>query len=125
MTRTLRTKAVAIVVGLFLALSMSSVAQAVDAYPPGVTPVKCGVKVVRHKTHLYVNMGPNQPGARYYTFQIDVKVGKRWYRSLKHYKTFGVAETRMVNVPKGTYRIHCEAKYGFKAANSRTVYVRH
>ncbi len=123
MRTSFRTKAAAAVIGagVLLSVSLPTTAQAVDAYPPGVTPVSCKVKVVSGGDRLFINMGPNQPGSRYYTFRIDVKRSGLWYRSLKYWKTEGRYETRTLNLPKGTYRVHCYGKYGFKTANSRTV----
>ncbi len=126
MVLSLRTKIITIGVGLLLTFSLSGPATAVDAYPPGVTPVKCNVKAVKRATQIRVRVRPNQPATRYYTFKIDVRVGKKWYRSLNTYRTYWTngRQVRTVNVPRGIYRIRCNAKYGFTPAISRTVTIR-
>ena len=49
-------------VGLVMVAAVPGAAQAVDAYPPGVTPVSCSAKAVSSASKIKVNMGPNQPG---------------------------------------------------------------
>ena len=98
---------------------------AADAYPPGVTPVQCLVSTNSSKSQLKVNVNPNQQGKRYYTFRIEKLRGTTWVRySKKSYKTQGKKETRTVNVPKGTYRVQCNAKYGYIAATSASVVIK-
>ncbi|HYO17046.1 MAG TPA: hypothetical protein VES02_00060 [Dermatophilaceae bacterium] len=110
---------------IMLIAAVPGVAQAKDAYPPGVTPVSCKVSAVSNASKIKVNMGPNQPGNRYYTFRIDVRrEGGGWLRYLKTFKTQGKAETRTVNVPSGTYRVRCNGKFGFVSATSNTVNIR-
>jgi hypothetical protein len=123
MIANLRTKAAVLAVasGVLLAVSLPTTAQAVDAYPPGVRPVSCKVKVVQGGNALRVNMGPNQPGSRYYTFRVDVKRGGLWYRTVRAFKTQGTSETRTLDLPRGTYRARCNGKFGFTSATSRTV----
>jgi hypothetical protein len=88
---------------------------ATPSTPPG-KPVSCKVKTTNNASKIYVNMGPNQPGNRYYTFRLDVKRGGEWFRYLNSYKTKGKGETRTVNVPKGTYQVKCYGKYGYTDA---------
>ncbi len=121
MTPTFRHKIVAVATGVLVAMSMTGVAQAVDAYPPGIKPVKCKIKTIKNDKKLKINMGPNQPGSRYYTFKIDIKKHGKWYRYLHNYKTQGTKETKVVNFPKGKYRAHCNGKFGYTSANSATV----
>ena len=118
-----RRRVAAVGVGLSFALVVPTAAQA-DSYPPVTKPVSCSAKAVSGASKIYVNMGPNLRGSRYYNFRIDILRGGEWFRYLKWYRTKGKGETRTVNMPKGTYRIHCYGKYGRSDNNSRTVYLR-
>jgi hypothetical protein len=118
------TKFAAVGVGLVMVAAVPGAAQAVDAYPPGVTPLSCSAKAVSSSSKIKVNVGPNQPGSRYYKIRLDVKRSGQWFRYLKTYKTQGSSETRTINVPKGTYRAKCYGKYGFTDATSNTVKIK-
>lgn len=119
-----RTKAAAVGVAVVMAIPVATTATAVDAYPPGSESVKCNAKAVKSKSKIKVNMGPNQPGKRYYVFRIDVKRNGEWFRYLKKYKTKGTKETRTVNVPKGKYRAKCYGKFGFNGSKSGVVKIK-
>ena len=119
-----RTKAAAVGVAVVMAMPVATTATAVDAYPPGSKSVSCKATTNANKSVLKVNMGPNQPGKRYYEFRIDVKRNGKWFRYLNTYKTQGKKETRTVNVPKGKYRVKCFGKFGFTSANSKVVKIR-
>ena len=106
---------------VLLAASAPGAAQAVDGYPPGVKPVFCEAYVNASLSKITLNMGPNQPGSRYYRFRIDVKRGSKWVRYKTYYRTKGVDERRTVNLRKGTYRARCYGKYGFTDTTSNTV----
>ncbi len=125
MISSFRTKLAAAGIGLGLVLSLSGVTQATaapgDAYPPGVTPVTCKIKKLNGAGKVKINMGPNQPGDRFYSFKMDVKKRGEWYRYLKKYNTEGPKETKKLTLPKGKYRAHCIGKYGYTTANSKTV----
>lgn len=123
MTVSLRTKAAAALAGasVVLAVTLPTTALAVDAYPPGVTPVSCKIKTIDGGNKLKVNVGPNQPGDRSYRIKIDVKRNGKWYRSLEEWQSVGTKETKVINRIKGTYRAHCFGNYGFKSANSTSV----
>ncbi len=124
MTQSFRNKAIAVGTGVLLTLSLSGVtATADEAYPPGVTPVKCKIKTIKHKSKLKINVNPNQ-GSGFYKFKIDKKIDGKWYRYLHNYKTEGSKETKVVNVKKGKYRAHCIGKYGYTTANSKTVKIK-
>lgn len=88
---------------------------ATPSTPPG-KPVSCKVKTTNNASKIYVNMGPNLSGSKYYTFRLDVLRSGEWFRYLNSYKTKGSKETRTVNVPKGTYKVKCYGKYGYTDA---------
>jgi hypothetical protein len=69
-------------------------------------------------------MGPDLEGSLFYTFSIEAKVNGLWTPILTTFETQSKKETRTVDVPKGTYRVHCDGKYGRTAATSRTVKVK-
>jgi hypothetical protein len=117
----LRSAIAATGVGIFLVASVPATAQAVDNYPPGSKAVSCKVSTNANRSVLKVNMGPNQPGNRFYTFQIERKKNRVWSAYRGVYKTKGSKELRTVNVPKGTYRVQCFGSFGFADKTSKTI----
>ena len=90
--------------------------------PPVVQPsptVK--VKAVSGRSKLKVDVNPNK-GRKYWTFQVQRKKadGKTW-KPLKTYKTYGSAEKRTINLPKGTYRVFVNPKFGYQGATSAEI----
>jgi hypothetical protein len=75
-----------------------------------ITPITCNAKAVSRASKIQVNIDPDLAGAGYYTFRIDKRTKGKWNRALKIYRTQGGAETRTVNVKRGTYRIKCYGK---------------
>ena len=118
------TKAAAASIAVMMTIPVATTATAVDAYPPGSKKVSCSAKANKAKSKIKVNMGPNQPGKRYYVFRIDVKRNGQWFRYLNKYQTQGTNETRTVNVPKGKYRVKCYGKFGFDGASSGVVNIK-
>lgn len=98
--------------------------------PPRPTPppekprpkVSVSAKAVSKGSKLKVDVNPNK-GSGYWTFQVQKKVGSRWV-GVQSYKTKGSKETRTVNLPKGTYRVVVNGKYGYASNKSASVYLR-
>ena len=85
--------------------------------PPGQI-VSCAVKTVKNASRIKVNMGPNQPGNRYYTFRIEVLQPEdldTWFRQLqKIVQDPGHQERRAPSTcPRASTRSKCYGKYGF------------
>ena len=90
--------------------------------PPVVLPsptVK--VKAVSGRSKLKVDVNPNM-GRKYWTFQVQRKNadGTTW-KPLKTYKTYGSAEKRTINLPKGTYKVFVNPKFGYQGATSAEI----
>lgn len=117
-----RTRAAAIGVGAVLVMSVPGVANAAapsvaptgasivaadPVYPPVLQQVSCKASAVKSRTRIRINMGPNLPGDQYYIFRLEKRTSDGWVRYLKKHRTQGRAETRTVNVPKGTWRAKC------------------
>lgn len=104
----------------------TQIAAPVAPTPPKPAPVKAkpkatvAVKPVSKASKLYVNVNPNK-GSGYWTFQVQVKQKNGTWRALKTYKTQGKSETRTINLPKGTYRVVVQPKYGYAGATSSAV----
>jgi hypothetical protein len=84
--------------------------------PPLPSP-KVSAKAVRGSSKLFVNVNPNK-GRKYWTFQVQRKNADGTWKPLKTYRTQGSKETRTVNLPKGTYRVWVNPKFGYQGAFS-------
>ncbi len=76
-------------------------------------------KAVSKKGKLKVDVNPNK-GKGYWTFTVEKKAGSKWVPQ-KTYRTEGSKETKTVNLPKGTYRVKVNAKYGYASTYSAPV----
>jgi hypothetical protein len=87
--------------------------------PPVVTQPTARVKVkaVSARSKLKVDVNPNM-GSKYWTFQVQRKIADGTWKALKTYRTYGSAETRTVNLRKGTYRVWVNPKFGHLGAMS-------
>ena len=79
------------------------------------------VKAVSSRSKLKVDVNPNM-GRKYWTFQVQRKNadGTTW-KPLKTYKTYGSAEKRTINLPKGTYKVFVNPKFGYQGATSAEI----
>jgi hypothetical protein len=92
------------------------------------TPVRLTRKTARvhlgtdpAQTRLRVNIDPNK-GAGYWTFRVQRQRADGTWRTLRPtYTTYGRAETRTLNLRKGTYRVKVQAKYGYRGTTSGAV----
>jgi hypothetical protein len=75
------------------------------------------VKAVSGRSKLKVDVNPNM-GRKYWTFQVQRKNTDGTWKALKTYRTIGSAEKRTVNLPKGTYRVFVNPKFGYQGATS-------
>jgi hypothetical protein len=107
-------------VGTGTCAGSSSAVQMVPT-PPVVQPsptVK--VKAVSGRSKLKVDVNPNM-GRKYWTFQVQRKNADGTWKPLKTYKTYGSAEKRTVNLPKGTYKVFVNPKFGYQGATSAEI----
>jgi hypothetical protein len=89
--------------------------------PPVVLPsptVK--VKAVSGRSKLKVDVNPNM-GRKYWTFQVQRKKADGSWKPLKTYRTLGSAEKRTINLPKGTYKVFVNPKFGYQGATSAEI----
>ena len=92
--------------------------------PPRPAPVrKPAVRVsarpVSHARKLAVDVDPDK-GRGFWTFTVQKRTKGAW-SSIGSYRTHGQRETRVINLPKGSYRVVVSAKYGYRAAASTVV----
>lgn len=95
------------------------------AAPPAVSLPSPTVKVksVSGRSKLKVDVNPNM-GSKYWTFQVQRKNADATWKALKTYRTLGRAETRTINLPKGTYRVLVNPKFGYSGATSAEITLR-
>ena len=60
----------------------------------------------------------SEQGRGYWTFQVQKRRANGTWRGLSSYRTHGSRETRLLNLPKGTYRVWVRPKYGYSGAMS-------
>jgi hypothetical protein len=88
--------------------------------PDGQTPT-VKVRAVHNKGALLVDVDPNL-GAGSYRFQIQVrKSDGSWATLSRVYRTQGANETRLVDLPRGVYRVMAQPKSGSGAGYSSAV----
>jgi hypothetical protein len=80
-------------------------------------------KATSGKSKLRVDVNPNK-GKGYWTFQVQRQQADGSWKPLKTYKTQGSKETRTINLPKGTYQVVVNAKYGYQGTTSAPVYLK-
>lgn len=99
--------------------SASSAPSAAVTPPPAKVAV--AVKVVDSGGSLYVDVNPDE-GSGYWTFKVQ-KLGSAgsWATLSTNFQTYGAAETRTLNLAKGTYRVVVAAKYGYLGNTSAAV----
>lgn len=103
------------------------VTQPPAAQPPAATPAPASsvaVKAVRNGNKLRVDVNPNK-GKGYWKFSV-YKLGTdgvTWVKG-KTYRTQGKAETRTLNLKKGSYKVVVAAKYRLGASESTVVALR-
>jgi hypothetical protein len=90
--------------------------------PPVFTPPTARVKVkaVSGRSKLKVDVNPNM-GGKYWTFQVQRRMGDGTWKALKTYKTLGSTEKRTVNLPKGTYQVWVNPKFNHQGVMSTPI----
>jgi hypothetical protein len=89
--------------------------------PPVVQPAPTvKVKAVSGRSKLKVDVNPNM-GRKYWTFQVQRKKADGSWKPLKTYRTLGSAEKRTINLPKGTYKVFVNPKFGYQGATSAEI----
>lgn len=82
------------------------------------------VKAVSHRSKLHLNVNPNL-GKDCWRFKIQKQRSDGSWRTLKKtYKTKGSAETRTINLKKGTYRVWVKAQHGYAGVKSAKVHLK-
>lgn len=83
--------------------------------------VRATVAAVSRRDRLYVNVDPNK-GTGYWTFRVQRRTAAGSWRTLPPvYRTLGAAETRTLNLSRGTYRVRVSSKYHYLGATSAAV----
>lgn len=96
----------------------SAPSAAVTPPPPSVGVV---VKAVDSGGSLHVDVNPDK-GSGYWTFKVQKRSSTgAWATLSTTYKTYGAAESRTLNLAKGTYRVVVAAKYGYLSKTSTAV----
>jgi hypothetical protein len=94
---------------------------AVQVVPTTTLPSpRVKVKAVSGRSKLKVDVNPNM-GRKYWTFQIQRKNADGTWKPLKTYRTWGSAEKRTINLPKGTYKVFVNPKFGYQGATSAEI----
>lgn len=91
--------------------------------PPAARPApipKVKATAVSSRSKLKVDVNPNM-GRKYWTFQVQKQLADGTWKALKTYKTLGSSEKRTVNLPKGTYRVWVNPKFGYQGVMSAAV----
>ena len=73
------------------------------------------------QSKLKVDIDPNK-GRRAWVFEVQRQQDDEW-RTLRTYRTRGSKETRTINLPKGLYRVHVKARFGYAETYSDTLYL--
>jgi hypothetical protein len=76
----------------------------------------------RAKDKIVVDVDPNK-GTGYWSFRVQRMTSMGGWTTVRTYRTRGAAETRTVDVRRGTYRLVVSAKYGYRRATSTSVTV--
>jgi hypothetical protein len=74
----------------------------------------------RAKDRIIIDVDPNK-GAGYWSFRVQRKSPTGTWATLGTYRTQGSAETRTIDVRRGTYRVVVSGKYGYLGATSTSV----
>jgi hypothetical protein len=80
------------------------------------------LSVAGKQSKLKVDIDPNM-GAKAWVFQVQRQVGDEEWKDLKTYRTRGRSETRTINLPKGYYRVHVRARFGYAETYSDGTYL--
>jgi hypothetical protein len=102
--------------GAICAASTSGV-QALPVMLPAVR-----ISTVAKESKLKVDIDPNR-GRKAWAFQVQRRSDDDSWRTLRTYRTRGSHETRVINLPKGVYRVHVLARFGFAETYSDTIYL--
>lgn len=93
---------------------------------PGPSPTSgsaatVALRAVSDRSKLSVDVDPNV-GKRYWKFKVQRLRGDgTWGERKPTYRTSGKAETKTLNLPKGTYRVRVPARFGLAEAVSSAV----
>lgn len=86
---------------------------------PTATKITVGVKSVKRRSVLRVDIDPDLSGVAY-TAKILAKKGSRW-KKVRSLRTKGARAIARVNLPKGSYRVKAPQQHGLKAGVSKRI----
>ena len=91
---------------------------------PTPAPRKSTVATLRAKagrSTLLVKVEPSLGPTQQWQFRIQSKSGKKWKTVGKVYRTSGTANTRVIDLRQGVYRVQVTAANGYEASFSNSV----
>lgn len=95
-----------------------------DVVAPSKPKPSVAVKAVSHRSKLSLNVNPNL-GKDSWRVKIQKKRSDGTWKTLKKtYRTKGNAETRTINLKKGTYRVWVKAQHGYQGVKSAKVRIK-
>ncbi|MGB7963541.1 MAG: hypothetical protein WCF12_11375 [Propionicimonas sp.] len=95
-----------------------------EVVAPSEPKPSVAVKAVSHRSKLSLNVNPNL-GKDCWRVKIQKKRSDGTWKTLKKtYKTKGNAETRTINLKKGTYRVWVKAQHGHQGVKSAKVRIK-
>jgi hypothetical protein len=87
--------------------------------PPGKPRIRIRLRGVSGGSKLRVNLAPNQP-AWNYRFRVQKRVNGAW-KTVKTLRTQGWRDLRIVDLPRGKYRVKVPSQHGLKGGTSKSV----
>ena len=92
--------------------------------PPPALRTSALVKARAGKSKLLVVVKPNLGAKQQWSFQVQRKRGKQWRNLGKVRTTTGAKHRRVLDLPKGTYRVLVSPAYGYEGSTSKAVRLR-
>lgn len=86
--------------------------------------VRVAVAAVSQRTRLHLNVDPNLGSGSWLVRVQRRRTDGTWATLVTSYRTWGTAETRTLDLPRGTYRVVVPSQSGYRWAASAEVYLR-
>ena len=92
--------------------------------PAPASRTRAHVKARAGKSKLLVVVKPKLGAKQQWSFQVQRKRGKQWRNLGKVRTTAGAKHRRLLNLPKGTYRVVVSPAHGYEGSTSKAVRLR-